>query len=218
MACPKTRKNVTSTYMDPKGSTILEGEASESDEEVTDYPSFIQNTMVAEFPSSSTSPSQNLGVERSSGVVVSGEASESDEEPFEYAKPAGGRDFPSLAASFPEPSNTSESTSPKQSPAQESTKFRDEYKRPKFNSPFHKRLRENNFYLRCGVVENCLDTYEGATSKLQDCTPVLNRTLNSVQSTLRDLRLTLEGLSVLQLTVDTVVESNSLPRFKKLEA
>ena len=201
--------------MDKQSSTILEGEASESDEEVTDYPSFIHNTMVAEFPTkaSTEQPAQPLA-ERSSGVVISGEASESDEEPTEYTKAVGARDFPSLAASFPEPANLPGVAHESTASAQRSTKFRDEYKRPKFKSPFHKRLRENNFYLRCAVVENTLETYDNSSEKLKYCTPIFKRTFDSIKGTLHDYRVAIEGLSVLQLSVDSIVESTSFPKFK----
>lgn len=199
-----------------KGSTILEGEASESDEELTDYPSFMQNTMVTEVSPKVSAETQRSVKERISGVVISGEASESDEEPFEYQQPAGRRDFPSLAKNYPDTAHLGDEIQNKDIP-QKSTTFKDEYKRPKFKSPFHKRFRENNFHLRCGVVENVLDTYSYSSEKLKYCKPVVARTLESVQATLLDLRVTIETLSVLQLSVDSLVESTSLPRFKKLD-
>eukprot|EP00794_Sanderia_malayensis_P001089 gene1089-430_t len=198
-----------------KGSNILEGEASESDEEVADYPSFIQNTMVTDFPSPSQ-PIGNSGGVRSSGVVISGEASESDEEePFEYARQSSsGREFPSLVR-FPEAGAQIELKTDLAA-TNKDTKYRDEHKKPKFKSPFHKRLRENNFYLRCGIVENTLDTYEDACSKLQSCIPVLSRTQATTQDTLQDLRVMIESLTSMQLRFDCISDSKMLPDFKDL--
>ena len=88
-----------------KGTNILEGEASESDEELSDYPSFVRNTMVSE-PSPPSTPAETVSsTTRSTGVVVSGEASESDDETFHLPSTStgkggeqgpGSREFPSL--------------------------------------------------------------------------------------------------------------------------
>ena len=200
-----------------KRSTILEGEASESDEELTECPSFMPNTMVADASLNLSAELKKSSTDRISGVVISGEASESDEEEaFEYQQTPGRREFPSLAANYPESAHLTDPSEDK-SAVQKSTTFRDEYKRPKFKSPFHKRFRENNFHLRCGVVENTLDTYRYSTDKLKHCKPVVNRTLQSVKGTLVDLKVAIEALSVMQLSVDNLVESTVLPRFKKLD-
>lgn len=199
-----------------KGSTILEGEASESDEELADYPSFMQNTMVSDVSPNVSVEQQKSAKDRISGVVISGEASESDEEPFEYLQPSGGRDFPSLVANYPETAHLSAAIQDT-STVQKSTTYRDGYKRPKFKSPFHKRFRENNFHLRCGVVENTLDTYSYSSEKLKFCKPFVAKTLESVQATLLDLKVAIEAFSVLQLSVDNLVETTVLPSFKKLE-
>ena len=201
-----------------KRSTILEGEASESDEEVVDCPSFMQNTMVADASSNVSFDGQSSAKERISGVVVSGEASESDEEEaFDYSQPSGQREFPSLTSPYAESMHLAEAGE-KNIDAQKSTSFRDEYKRPKFKSAFHKRFRENNFHVRCGIVDNTLDTYRYSTEKLKQCKPIASKTLESLQATRRDLNAALEALAVFQISADNLVASSSLPKFKKLNA
>ena len=200
--------------MEHKGSNILEGEASESDEEIADYPSFIQNTMVVDYPTSPAQQKSPSTDERSSGVVISGEASESDEEEhFEYAAPTRSRDFHSPLAGFPDHTQTELEVEP--GVAEESSKYRDGYKRPKFKSPFHKRLRENSFYLRCGIVENTLETYENACYKIQSCIPILSRTQSATQDTLQDLRIMIESLASMQLRNDDISNAKMLPCFKE---
>ena len=200
-----------------KGSTILEGEASESDEEITDYSSFMQNTMVADASTDVSVDLQKSAKERISGVVVSGEASESDEEEhFTYQQAIGTRDFPSLSSNYPESAHLAD-TNEKKTETPKSTTFRDEYKRPKFKSVFHKRFRENNFHVRCGIVDNTLDTYSYSTDKLMQCRPIVARTLDSVQATLHDLKVAIESLAVVQINVDSLLDSTTLPQCKQLD-
>ena len=198
-------------------STILQGEANESDDEITDSPSFIRNTMVDDSSPNIAFDIQKSAKERISGVVVSGEASESDEEEdYDYQQPIGGREFPSLSPTYQESAHFTDGNE-KAADAQKSKTFRDEYKRPKFKSVFHKRFRENNFHVRCGVVDNTLDTYSYSTEKLLQCRPMAIKTLESVQATVHDLKVAIESLAVVQLNVDSLIGSANLPQCKKID-
>ena len=198
-------------------STILQGEANESDEEITESHSFMRNTMVDDASPNITFDIQKSAKERISGVVVSGEASESDEdEVYDYQQPIGGRDFPSLSPTYQESAHFTDAVE-KVADTQKSKTFRDEYKRPKFKSVFHKRFRENNFHVRCGVVDNTLDTYSYSAEKLLQCRPMAIKTLESAQATLHDLKVAIESLAVVQLNLDSLIGSTNLPRLKKLD-
>ena len=84
--------------MEHNASNILEGEASESDEEVSDYPGFMRSVSSPAPDTAGKSPkaggkSPKAAEGPSSSVVVMGEASESENEEDEFILR---RAFPSL--------------------------------------------------------------------------------------------------------------------------
>ncbi|XP_057307924.1 uncharacterized protein LOC130645833 [Hydractinia symbiolongicarpus] len=174
--------------MDRKGTNILEGEASESDEEISDYHGFVQNTMVTEPKTEAKSDGP------SSSVVVSGEASESDDDIGEYI----GRNFPSLQ----------DQTGPT---LEEEYSVSIETKKPRFESPFHKKIWERNFAFRLGIVQMQLEKFNHVTGRLESFIPLANRSQVHMQDALKQYRNISETTKHLNETFESVLHQADLP-------
>ena len=175
--------------MDRKGSNILEGEASESDEEVSDYPGFIRN--ISMDPGSA----EKISSGPRSSVMVTGEASESDNDEDENVLR---RAFPSLKDKDIEELEIQVAS--------------DDNRRPKFESPFHKKLWESNFAFRLGVVEAQLDRYNNLINRLQEFIPHANNSQMYVQDALKSYKSLSENTKQLNDNLEKVLQTVDLPK------
>lgn len=172
-----------------KASNILEGEASESDEEVSDYPGFIRN--ISEKAESK--PAAAVASEGpSSSVMVTGEASESENEEDEFILR---RAFPTMDEK--DIHDLEIHTAP-------------DLRRPKFETPFHKKLWECNFAFRLGVVEAQLERYNDLSTRLQEFIPLANSSQNYIQEALKNYRCLSESTKELNDNLENVIQNIDL--------
>jgi len=176
--------------MDKQGTNIFEGEAIESDGEEDYYGGFVQNTMVT----NDTKRELKIGELPSSSVVVSGEASESDEDIGDYLRK---NDYPNVPSKLIQDEDCSISIEPR---------------RPRFESPFHKKLWERNFAFRLGVVQSQLDRYDQVTTKLKTFIPIVNRTQRHAQEALKNYRSVSEASKLLNDNLESVLQQIELPK------
>jgi len=80
----------------------------------------------------------------------------------------------------------------------------------KFDSPFHRKLRERNLELRSDLVEGLTKCYKSAADKLQSSTFHLSRAQTAAQDVAHNTRLMLEDLSTLSTLLDSILGSEKL--------
>ncbi|XP_045196077.2 biogenesis of lysosome-related organelles complex 1 subunit 3-like [Mercenaria mercenaria] len=199
---------------------IVEGEASESDEDDITVPdkSNFSETQPADIAGASEPGSEStLKDEQSTksgvvdgdksakiGVIVSGEASESDEE-FEIVT-SEGQVLP-LNVNISEKGDTSDISSPQSPPfpiQQKETK-------PKYNTLLNRKLRERNIALRRHIVDTIHQSYTQAAKDLHNLTVQLQRSHIAIQDVSHHMRNTTNDLFNLEDKVDIVRSCNILP-------
>jgi len=189
--------------MDKKASNILEGEADESsDEELSDYGGFIQNTMVVEKDSAKVAQRSSPFEAPSGGVVVTGEAPESDTDDQDmFALP---REIPSLQ-------NQHLLGDVTMKVEDETSVGREGVVWKKFQSPFHKKLWERNFSLRLGVVQGRIDQWRDMYRKLDLFIPHANKAQLHAQDALHSYCTAGETAKYLTNQVESVLYGTVLP-------
>lgn len=80
----------------------------------------------------------------------------------------------------------------------------------KFDSPFHRKLRERNLELRSHLVEGFTKCYKSAVDKLQSSTFHLSRAQTAAQDVSHNTRLMLEDLTTLSTLLDSILGSEKL--------
>ncbi|XP_060570598.1 biogenesis of lysosome-related organelles complex 1 subunit 3-like [Ruditapes philippinarum] len=202
---------------------IVEGEASESDEDELSGPneSLDRETTATAGTSRLTEEiSQNDGdktgntssivshkdgeVSVNTGVIVSGEASESDEE-FEIVT-SEGQILP-LNVNTSEKGDTTDLTSP-QSPSLPSQQ---KEVKPKYNTLLNRKLRERNIALRRHIVDTIHQSYTQAATGLHNLTIQLQKSHIAIQDVSHHMRNTTNDLFQLEDKVDIVRSCNILP-------
>jgi len=143
-------------------------------------------------PQKTSKPSTSDGP--SSSVVIMGEASESENEEDEYILR---RAFPSL--------------DDKDIQELEIQVAMESNRRPKFETPFHKKLWECNFAFRLGVVETQLERYNHVIDRLQLFIPHANNSQTHVQEALKGYRNLSENVKQLNDVLENVLLSADLP-------
>ncbi|XP_031562273.1 uncharacterized protein LOC116298068 [Actinia tenebrosa] len=185
-------------------SNVIAGEGAESDDDEAQSSSFMKNTMI-------------------SSTMVSGEASETDEEEeveeikSPYSKPMTdsteqleGLDSETFSAT------TDDTEQPNSSSIQ--SKKVEKAKRHKlvykYDSPFHRKLREKNLQLRSGIVEGVTQMYKSATLKLDSSTFHRSRAQTAVQDVAYNSKIILEDLHSLIHIMRNTEELNTLSNIK----
>ena len=88
----------------------------------------------------------------------------------------------------------------------------DDNRRPKFESPFHKKLWESNFAFRLGVVEAQLDRYNNLINRLQEFIPHANNSQMYVQDALKSYKSLSENTKQLNDNLEKVLQTVDLPK------
>lgn len=181
--------------------TVVQGEASESDED---------NDVKADafYDSSETVQEPNrakLGG-TSGGVVVSGEASESDEEEVNTDEI---HQLPPLKVDRADTSATDHL--PEGEPVSPTAVQHTDTHRPKYNSLLHRKLRDRNIALRQHIADTINQTYVIAGKDLHNNTLQLQKTQVAIQDVSHHMRLTTNDLFHLEDRVDIVASCNILP-------
>lgn len=182
--------------MERKATNILEGEASESDEEVSDNIGYGVKPVSTELREKSEGPS--------SSVVVSGEASESDEEDETTANMMLTRNFPTLVSH----------QGLQDFDIQDENSVGVEERRHRFESPFHRAMWSRNFSLRLGIVRQHIEQYDEAFTKLKNVIPHSNRSQNYAQETLKHYRNISVSSKQLNDNLENLLRQRDLPQLK----
>ncbi|XP_062511062.1 uncharacterized protein LOC134186972 [Corticium candelabrum] len=88
-------------------------------------------------------------------------------------------------------------------------------RRPEYDTPLHRKLREKNIYLHRAVHQLVTKSYKTSNQGLAVCAEHLSKLQGIGQETLDILGETNEDLDKLKETMDTVTSRNILPVFKK---
>ncbi|KAK6168901.1 hypothetical protein SNE40_020061 [Patella caerulea] len=162
--------------------TVVQGEASESDEETP-------KTLAA-------------------GIVVSGEASESEEE----IDTAGrvNADLPPIIVAQRSISLSSDAAT--DIPTLMTSRAAEaKASKPKYDTLLHRKLRDSNLNFHSHLVDNCSQTYLAAARNLHSTTSQLNKSHSAVQDASHNLRLLTNDLFHLEDKVDIICSCKLLP-------
>ncbi|XP_066914046.1 uncharacterized protein [Clytia hemisphaerica] len=187
--------------MDAKATNILEGEASESDDEEISHNTFVNKPIPKTF--NEFSKPSNEGP--SSGVVVSGEASESDDEDDSTVNMMLTRNFPTLVSQ--------QGLKEFEIQDEEGSVTIQEQKQT-FESPFHRGIWERNFALRLGIVRHNVEEYQSIFSKLKNVIPHANRAQQHSQETLKAYRTMGENSKQINDQLEMLLRQTDIPRLK----
>lgn len=84
----------------------------------------------------------------------------------------------------------------------------------KFDSPFHRKLRERNLELRSDLVEGLTKSYKSAGSKLESSTFHLSRAQTAALDVSHNTRMMLEDLTTLSTLLESILGTEKLLPFK----
>ncbi|XP_013379794.1 biogenesis of lysosome-related organelles complex 1 subunit 3 [Lingula anatina] len=166
-----------------KFQTVVQGEASESDEDEE-----VENIMSSKHVR---------------GVVVSGEASESEEEETD-------NEFTNHQDLVPLNVDTSKSGDSLHGPITPKTRLI-EKEELKYDTLLHKKLRERNVSLRRSLVDTVHQVYVGGSKELKNTTLQLVKSQNAIQDVSHNLRLLTNDLFNLEDKIDIVLSCTLLP-------
>ncbi|XP_070189925.1 biogenesis of lysosome-related organelles complex 1 subunit 3-like isoform X2 [Littorina saxatilis] len=173
----------------PNVQTVVQGEASESDEE------------------------EEKEVGGTQAVVVAGEASESEEEEVDTSVSESGS--PELTPLKVEPSKKLErgsSSDLSDVPMLMSPRMAESrYNKPKYDTLLHRKLRENNWQLHEHMVEVAGQAYLGAARSLSSTTTHLVKSHSVVQDISHSMRLLTNDLFHLEDRIDIIQSCKLLP-------
>lgn len=187
-----------------KHRTVIQGEASESDDDDELDPSPLRaNDARIPIPSY-----QELKTPMFKGIVVAGEASESDEEinttdvntslpPLKVDKGIFGDD-PSL--------NSSLMSSPLSR-----QRYQDAAQQPKYDTLLHAKLRDRNVALARHLRDAVKHVYVSATKDLNSNSQNLYKTQAAIQDVSHNMRLLTNDLFHIQDKIDIITTCNLLP-------
>ncbi|KAK7107626.1 biogenesis of lysosome-related organelles complex 1 subunit 3-like isoform X1 [Littorina saxatilis] len=201
----------------PNVQTVVQGEASESDEEEEKEVQNSSATRVPPFPSrvlqSKLSSPAKRKVGGTQAVVVAGEASESEEEEVDTSVSESGS--PELTPLKVEPSKKLErgsSSDLSDVPMLMSPRMAESrYNKPKYDTLLHRKLRENNWQLHEHMVEVAGQAYLGAARSLSSTTTHLVKSHSVVQDISHSMRLLTNDLFHLEDRIDIIQSCKLLP-------
>ncbi|XP_060077473.1 biogenesis of lysosome-related organelles complex 1 subunit 3-like [Ylistrum balloti] len=180
--------------MDTNIPTVVQGEASESDDDEVDA-SITKNT---------TDPEQTA-------TVVSGEASESEDDetdvPLEQDKP---QLTPLKVDTNGKGDNDIISGDRLSTPTSPIQKTSDVY-RPKYDTLLHRKLRDRNALLRRHMVDAVHQAYQTATKDLHNTTQQLHKSQSLVMDISHNMRLLTNDLFYLEDKIDIITTCKILP-------
>ncbi|KAL5010522.1 hypothetical protein ScPMuIL_012827 [Solemya velum] len=169
--------------------TIVQGEASESDDE--DDATIIDRMKTVP-------PTQH-------NIVVSGEASESDEEIDTSQKEAH---VPPLKVNTEGKGDLEDITNGKMTVSPTSPA---EFNKPKYDTLLHRKLRERNGLFRRHIIETIANVYQGCVKNIHNTTLQLLKTQSAIQDTSYHMRLLTNDLFHLEDRIDIVSGCHLLP-------
>ncbi|XP_068698175.1 uncharacterized protein [Montipora foliosa] len=168
----------------------------QADGETDQSATFMRNTMV-------------------SGTMVSGEASETDDE--EDDEVAGqqktsddGDDLESEGKYLKDSEDLNSEIHRVESEAGSETKTKRQKIVYKFDSPFHRKLRERNLVLRSDLVEGLTQCYNSAGAKLESSKFHLIRAQTTAQDVSHSTAIMLEDLTHLSTLLESVLATEKL--------
>lgn len=80
----------------------------------------------------------------------------------------------------------------------------------KFDSPFHRKLRERNLELRSDLVEGLTKSYKSAGSKLESSTFHLSRAQTAAVDVSHNTRMMLEDLTTISTLLESILGTGKL--------
>lgn len=80
----------------------------------------------------------------------------------------------------------------------------------KFDSPFHRKLRERNLELRSDFVEGLMKSYKSAGSKLESSTFHLSRAQTAALDVSHNTRMMLEDLTTISTLLESILGTEKL--------
>ncbi|CAH3120678.1 unnamed protein product [Pocillopora meandrina] len=80
----------------------------------------------------------------------------------------------------------------------------------KFDSPFHRKLRERNLELRSDLVEGLTKSYKSAGSKLESSTFHLSRAQTAALDVSHNTRMMLEDLTTISTLLESILGTGKL--------
>ncbi|ESO94866.1 hypothetical protein LOTGIDRAFT_232286 [Lottia gigantea] len=140
-----------------------------------------ESKIVVQGEASESDDDENDDLTAPQGVIVSGEASESDEEEIDLRSPTTPprNDFPPLIVN--QRSETTSEIPTLMSPRAAEAKAT----KPKYDTLLHRKLRESNLLLHSHIVDNCSQAYLSAARNLHTTTQQLQKSHASVQLVFR---------------------------------
>lgn len=156
--------------------------------------SFMRNTMV-------------------SSTMVSGEASETDDEDEENEEnPGNMKEDEDLATEDKHLKEEGDADTDILESEQDTTAGKAKRQKIvyKFDSPFHRKLRERNLELRSDLVEGLTKSYKSAGSKLESSTFHLSRAQTAALDVSHNTRMMLEDLTTISTLLESILGTGKL--------
>lgn len=160
----------------------------------TNTTSFMRNTMV-------------------SSTMVSGEASETDDEDEENEEnPGNMKEDEDLATEDKHLKEEGDADTDILESEQDTTAGKAKRQKIvyKFDSPFHRKLRERNLELRSDLVEGLTKSYKSAGSKLESSTFHLSRAQTAALDVSHNTRMMLEDLTTISTLLESILGTGKL--------